>query len=202
MEEKLPRRERKKRETRQRLMKAALRLFHEHGYNDTTVEQIAEVADVAKGTFFNYFKTKEAILPALAEWRLQELEKALLPQQGAPASPVARIKVALCLVAEDPLSDPVVTRRLFAAKRHRPDIQPVHALTNLLAEQVRQAQAAGEIRADLDPIYLGGVIRALFFQQMMMWHHGHCPASLPELIGATVDLLLDGVAGPKWRQSS
>lgn len=203
MDRNLSRRERKKRETRRRLMEAALRLFREHGYADTTVEQIAEAADVAKSTFFNYFETKEAILPALVEWRLQQLEEALLPERGAPASPVARIKLALCLVAKDPLLDPLLVQRLFAAVMHQrqKDAHPGRALTNLLAEQVRQAQVAGEIRADLDPIYLGGVIRALFFQQMLMWHHGYRPASLTELIDGTVALLLDGIAGPKWRPS-
>lgn len=194
------RRERKKIETRQRLMEAALRLFREQGYDDTTVGQIAEAADVAKGTFFNYFETKEAILPALVEWRLKELEDALLPEQGAPASPVARIKQALCLVAEDPLSDPVVVRRLFAARRYHLDPRPVHVLTDLFSEQVCQAQAAGEIRADLDPIYLGGLIRALFFQQLMMWHHNYRPVPLQELLCTTVDLLMEGVAGPGWRR--
>ena len=201
MDENLSRRERKKRETRRRLVKAGLRLFREKGYDATTVEQIAEAADVAKGTFFNYFETKEAILPVLAEWRLRQLADALSPEQGAPASPVARIKLALCLVAEDPLSDPVMMRRLFAARRHRLDVRPVHALTNLLADQVRQAQAAGEIRTDLAPAYLGGVIRALFFQQLMTWHCGHRPAPLPELLDRVVDLLIDGVAGPRWRRS-
>jgi len=202
MDKNLSRRERKKRETRRRLLEAALRLFRERGYNVTTVEDIAEMADVAKGTFFNYFETKESILPALAERRLRQLEETLLPERGAPASPVARIKLALRLVAEDPLSDPALTHRLFAAGMRHRDINPVTALTNLLAEQVRQAQAAGEIRAGLDPLHLGGVIRAMFFQQIMTWHCGYRPTPLPELLDGTVDLLLDGVAGPRWRQSS
>lgn len=195
----ISRRERKKQQTRQRLIEAALRLFQEQGYDDTTVEQIAAAADVAKGTFFNYFETKEAILPALAAWRLCELEEALLPEHGAPASPVARIKLALRLVAQDPLSNPVLMRRLFAAGGYQKTVNPVHALADLLAGQVRQAQAAGEIRADLDSVYLGGVLRALFFQQLMMWHHGYRPAPLPECLDGVVDLLLDGVAGPEWR---
>ena len=211
MDKNLSRRERKKIETRQRLMEAALRLFREHGYDDATVEQIAGAADVAKGTFFNYFETKDAILPALAGWRFQQLEARLLPGQGAPASPVARIKLALRLVADDPLADPILARRLFAASVHpvlgaqdkcRVDISPARTLINLLAEQVRQAQGAGEIRTDLDPVYLGGVIRAMFFQQLMTWHHGYRPVPLPELLNGMVDLLLDGVAGPNWRHSS
>ena len=197
MDKNLSRRERKKMKTRQRLMEVALHLFREQGYDATTVEQIADEADVAKGTFFNYFETKEVILPALAALRLQQLEEALSPEQGAPASPVARIKLALRLVAKDPLADPVLTRRLFAVEMCHRSVRPAHALLNLLAEQVHQAQAAGEIRADLDPMYLGGVIRALFFQQIMMWHHSHRPTPLPELLDATVDLLLDGIAGPR-----
>ena len=62
----LSRRERKKQETRQGLMEAALRLFSERGYDATTVKDITDSVDVAKGTFFNYFDTKEAILPAIA----------------------------------------------------------------------------------------------------------------------------------------
>jgi len=197
----LSRRERKKRRTRQRLMKAALRLFSAHGYDGATIKQITQAADVAKSTFFNYFETKEAILPVLVEWQLQELKKALLPEQGAPASPVARIKLALRLVAEVPLADPALMRRIFAAKRDHPDIQPVHhMLTHLLAEQVRQAQAAGEIQADLDPLYLGSLIRALFFQQVMMQYCGYHSTPLPDMIEATIDLMLDGIAGPRWRQ--
>jgi AcrR family transcriptional regulator len=201
MDKDLSRRERKKVETRQRLMQAALRLLQEQGYDATTVEEITEAADVAKGTFFNYFETKEAILPALAGWRFQLLEEALLPEQGAPTSAIARIKLALRLVANDSLAEPALMRRLFAASVHRLDINPAHVLTEVLAEQVRHAQDAGEIRADLSPVYLGSVIRILFFHQLMMWHCGQRSVPLSELLDGTVDLLLDGIAGPDRRQS-
>ncbi|MER6943007.1 TetR/AcrR family transcriptional regulator [Nonomuraea sp. NPDC000554] len=56
------RRERKKLQTRQLLVDTALRLFAEQGYEQTTIAQIAQVADVAKKTFFNHFPTKEDVL--------------------------------------------------------------------------------------------------------------------------------------------
>ena len=198
----LSRRERKKQITRQRLLESALHLFCERGYSATTVRQITQAADVAKSTFFNYFETKEAILPALAEWRLQQLQETLAPQHGAPSSPVARIKLALRMAAEDPLSNPALACRLFVAGMRHQDMRPITALTHVLAEQVRQAQTAGEIRADLDSVHLGSLLRALFFQQLIMWHCDYRPAPLTELLDATVDLLMDGIAGPAWRQRS
>ncbi|MFB9905604.1 TetR family transcriptional regulator [Allokutzneria oryzae] len=56
------RRERKKQQTRRLLTETAIRLFAEQGYEQTTVAQIAEAADVATKTFFNYFPSKEDVL--------------------------------------------------------------------------------------------------------------------------------------------
>ena len=55
------------RETKRRLVGAAIGLLSEVGWRRTTVEQIAERAGVAKGTFFVHFKTKEAIVLSLVE---------------------------------------------------------------------------------------------------------------------------------------
>ena len=72
----ISRRERKKDETRQRIFLHAIRLFRERGFEATTVDEITERADVARGTFFNYFPKKEAVLAYLSEQRLADAEAA------------------------------------------------------------------------------------------------------------------------------
>lgn len=85
-------RERKKAQTRRRLQEQALRLFAEHGYEATTVEQIAAAAGVSHMTFFRYFPTKEDVVlsddydPMLAE---------LIQARPSSEHPVVRIHAAV-----------------------------------------------------------------------------------------------------------
>src|SRR5437879_1555790 len=68
------RRQRRREETAQRILSSAVRLFEQRGYSTTTVEQITEAADVAKGTFFNYFPSKEHLLLSLFDLLRAEFE--------------------------------------------------------------------------------------------------------------------------------
>lgn len=71
------RRERRAAETRLRLFRCALQLFSERGYPNVTVEDITEAADVGKGTFFNYFESKDHVLGVLAEIQLGKVQEAV-----------------------------------------------------------------------------------------------------------------------------
>ncbi|MBA0084394.1 MAG: TetR family transcriptional regulator, partial [Acidobacteria bacterium Pan2503] len=71
------RRQRRSAEIRERLFRSALALFAQKGFAESTVEDITEAADVGKGTFFNYFPSKDHILLAFGEMQLGKLEAAV-----------------------------------------------------------------------------------------------------------------------------
>lgn len=57
---------RKRRSTKSRIVKAAWNLFYKNGYEQTTVEDIINASKTSKGTFYHYFKGKEALLNSLS----------------------------------------------------------------------------------------------------------------------------------------
>jgi AcrR family transcriptional regulator len=99
----LGRRERKKARTRAAIRHHAMRLFREQGFQATTVEQIADAADVSQSTFFRYFPTKEAVVleddldaPMIRAFRL------LPPELGpVPALRMAFKQVVAQMTAEE-----------------------------------------------------------------------------------------------------
>ena len=63
--------------TRQRILQTARRLFADKGFDATTTRDIAVAADIATGTLFNYFPTKEAVLACLAAEALADVDAKL-----------------------------------------------------------------------------------------------------------------------------
>ena len=85
-------RARKKLKTREAIRRAAFRLFDEKGYANTTVEQIADAAEVSPSTFFRYFPSKESVL--LAD-DMDPIILEALARQPAELSPVAAVRKAV-----------------------------------------------------------------------------------------------------------
>ena len=199
--EELSRRERKKLETRQSLLAAAMDLFHEKGYDATPVEEITERADVGKGTFFNYFPSKEALLAELALWRVEQMRSALDVGAGAPASPVARLKRLLSLMQAQATRDGHFMQRALAARLAQPLAHRAgHELLGLVHELVVEAQAAGEMRGDVEPRAIGDLVHLLFFHHVIVCHHAGPGGRTAQDIEPMIDLFMDGLAGPNWRR--
>lgn len=99
------RRERKRRQTRERIEAAALALFLERGFDGTTIEDITEAADVSKRSFFDYFPSKEEVVFAWQDSFADELADAVAvqPQDASIAEVIEGALTSLLLTAS---SDP------------------------------------------------------------------------------------------------
>ena len=101
-------RERKKARTRDAIQRHALRLFRDQGYDATTVEQIAEAAEVSPSTFFRYFPTKEDVVLYDA---LDPVLIAAFKAQPAGLSPLQAMRGALHAVFDALPSDQIAEQR-------------------------------------------------------------------------------------------
>ena len=144
------RRERRAAETRVRLFRSALQLISERGFSNVTVEDITEAADVGKGTFFNYFATKDHVLGVMAEIQLGKVEEAAaiaaedkLPVQSVLHNLVLRL-------AEEPGRSPALARALISSFLATESVRTLIERNmqrgrKMIAEIVASGQRTGEI---------------------------------------------------------
>lgn len=168
------RRERRSAETRERLFRSALDLFARKGFTETTVEDITEAADVGKGTFFNYFPSKDHILLAFGEMQLAKLQSAV-KEARRTGEPMTQFMRSLGVrMTQEPIRNPGVIRTLLqaylsttAVREAMLDLQKrVHALHT---EIVQLGQDRGEIRKDLPAAEIAHVFRQTIFGTLLFW---------------------------------
>jgi AcrR family transcriptional regulator len=85
---------------RERLIAAACDLFYRQGIAGTTLAHIAEAAEVPLGNMYYYFKTKDNIVAAVIEARIEEMRSATATLQRRHGSPKARLKALVALLAD------------------------------------------------------------------------------------------------------
>ncbi|MEW9547760.1 TetR/AcrR family transcriptional regulator [Nonomuraea sp. NPDC050783] len=160
-------RERKKARTRALIQKEALRLFREQGYTATTVEQIAEAAEVAPSTVFRYFATKEDLVLIDQYPPFAEALRAAPPELGPVQAVRAALKQVLDTQTPQERADGLERERLMFTV---PELWTASQenIRRVLAD-LRDELAAREGRAPGDPEIrnvtgaVTGVLVALWF---------------------------------------
>lgn len=201
------RRERRRAQTLDHVAATAMRLFEAAGYDATTMEQIALAADVAKGTLYNHFATKEAILAHWIHMQLAADAERLGALVAQPGGFEARLGALLAASAEwserhrTYLLDYFRFRFLniedeLGGGGPDADGRP-RDLAGLFAQLIAAAQHDGTLRADLTAEHLASLLHHLYFGALMRW------LTLPGLVlaeefDAIVELFVRGVkAAPK-----
>jgi AcrR family transcriptional regulator len=192
------RRERRSAQIRERLFHSALALFAEKGFAETTVEDITNAADVGKGTFFNYFPSKEHILLAFGEMQLAKLQSAVEEARHADV-PLPEFFRALSLrMTEEPMRNPAIVRSLLQAylssmpvREGMLDLQK--RVLALHSEMIQLGQQRGAVRNDIPAIEIAQVLRQAIFGTLLIWTL-YGDASLVSRMETTFDVLWAGIA--------
>jgi AcrR family transcriptional regulator len=192
------RRQRRSAETRERLFRAALELFAQKGFNETTVEDITEAADVGKGTFFNYFPSKDHILLAFGEMQLAKLESAIEEARRTGEPMPSFLRSLGVRMTQEPARNPSIVRALLqaylsttAVREGMIDLQKrVHALHTQI---IQLGQERGEIRNDLPAGEISQVFRQTIFGTLLFWSL-YGDANLQSRIEAAFNVLWSGLA--------
>jgi AcrR family transcriptional regulator len=144
-------RERKKLRTRRAIAGAALRLFDERGYEETTISDIAAAADVSPRTFFSYFPSKDDVVFAEMDERLADI-RARLAQRPSGETPLATFRrVAEALLEAIAAEDGEYGAIQVALIRERPSLQ-AQALRRFSDAEEGFVEVLRGIAPDLDEV--------------------------------------------------
>lgn len=198
------RRERNKQRVRARLYASALALFAEQGYDRTSVDEIAERADVARGTFFNYFQRKEDIISAWGEERRTTLLDSLTQAHVQDSHAIARLERCMTALAQINEEERKVTTAMLSAwvKAGRPLTEEPY-VARIFADIVESGARCGDLAAGLVPERVGNLLRDVYFGALFRWSQRALdtePGELDEELQTVLKLLLDGIAVPEPAQ--
>ena len=194
----LTRRERKKEETKDRILRAAFELFRKRGVDATTVEEISEKADVAKGTFFNYFPRKEAVFGYLSEMWVADAEEkiAAIFAKGVPAWQKVRdvfIEFASFYEADRALSKHMLME--WTRNMHDPADAICRRWAALGVDVAQRLQAKGELRRDVPAERASRLLEDVYHGTIMMWLESpEPPFPLKDELRKRLTLAMQGLA--------
>jgi AcrR family transcriptional regulator len=192
------RRERQSLERRERLFRSALDLFARKGFAETTVEDITNAADLGKGTFFNYFPSKEHILLAFSEMQLAKLKAAFEEMRSANVPVPVFMRSLGARMTQEPIRNPAIIRILLQAfLTDSPVRESVLNLQNRViaihTEMIRIGQNRGEIRNDLPPEVIAHVFRQTIFGTLLIWTL-HADGTLLSRMEDSFEVIWSGLA--------
>ncbi len=201
-------RERKKERQRLALVRAAFRLFEERGFAQTTIEAIAESADVSPRTFFRYFDAKEDVILVDPAGKLELVNEVLA--DAAPDEPVLEtLRRGWARLSDEYLSDRDITAGIYRLSRREPVLaarlfsfqtQWSHAIAGAISRRL-----GVDPSTDIHPEIISTTAQAVVRSAFNRWVEAGCPGEPHDVvysaftaIGPALEVVLAqvGSAGP------
>lgn len=192
MQTALSRRERKKQETREKIYHTALTLFRIQGFEKTSVDQITSRADVGKGTFYNYFPSKEAVVYQYT----REINREILDRGRERMNHMVKASERLFFVMESWARFIQGHREIaYVIAQEGSGLMIKEATGNLeeiLVGIIGAGQIQGELRKDIPPLLLAQSIQAAVVSQFLDWYRSGGTSGLEDNIKFVLNIFISG----------
>lgn len=191
-------RQQKKEELRRRLYDASIELFESQGYENTTVQAITDAVQVAKGTFFNHFPSKEHVVEAWYQQLTAQCLDAAWQRLEEPA--VETVEESVCQLLRDMGRRAASQPQLMLAKaRHNAHPLLMQAeqaqddrLQGFLRHQLSLAKQRGEVAEDIDEAFFSELVVAMVTGSARAWVRTEGRFDLADLFDQRVRFLFRG----------
>jgi len=182
-----------------RILEAAVQVFAEQGFFQSTVSQIARVAGVADGTIYLYFKNKDDILVQIFSYKTKQVFEGFREEVDRVTDPVEKLRNLVRRHLEEFQKDRYMaivyqSETHQTSRRAEEQIREMSKLyLDLISEIIEQGQADGCMRKDL---YLGLVRRFIIGavdEVINTWLHSEGQYDLTSMADPLVDLFIQGI---------
>lgn len=195
------RRERKKEETRLNIIDCSVDLFRAKGFQETSMEEIAEKADISKGTLYNYFENKESILSAYIQFTIasfgQKIESLYNEHQGIESRLRLMLDFEHDLFGNDAELMAVYMTYRMQKLLDGPSANPFDetqrsGLENLVLKIIADAQMNKEVRSDIPPQVLARSFQLTIVNYFISCRFFQESLDLERLRAQSIEMFLNG----------
>lgn len=191
------RRERRRREIRERVEAAALELFTAQDYELTTMDQIAERADIARRTLFNHFPRKRDILEVWSRRRNEQLTATFAQERFQHLSTREQLAAYFTILADVNASDPALARIIATGRLiEMSTLEEPYPVFEAFRLSIARGQDTGEITGNTSAELAADILSGCYTASLQRWLIAGDPDadSLRESLRTKLDLVLDGLA--------
>jgi AcrR family transcriptional regulator len=192
-------REEKKERLKRDIYRTAVKLFHEKGFEETRIEDVTRRLRISRGTFFNYYPSKDSILHQIAEETVRFHRKMLEEEIAAQASTREKIQHLLEGMGKGIEGDKRFYRVVFLEIMRGQmglvgeQVSMERAtISDLTASIIAQGQEQGELRSDYSSLQLAEILVGTYNNVILNWLHSDSDYALSERLGEAADFFLSG----------
>lgn len=191
------RRELNKIHCRRRILKASRRLFSAKGYDETSIEDVAEKAEVSKATLYNYFPGKESLLVGIAEDELAEIRRLITVELKEETDALEKLRRVLEVFVLDSIPYIPLARRItYLNSCEGSELYATRLdMMRIFRQLTEEAQDQGRFRRDVPVDDIVDMVMGIYLMSQFEWSHisDYTEAFCKEKLRRFFDHMLSGV---------